>query len=93
VPRRTLEGVSFQPHDVPIGPVAFRLGQGVLIDGLEAALLGQNAGTKFRALIPPEHGYLDTSMEPQPPTFAAKRQIVNHSKEPLLFEIQLLKVT
>ena len=31
----TLEGVSFQPKDVPVGPVAFRLGAGRLIPGLE----------------------------------------------------------
>lgn len=46
-------------------------------------------------LIPPELGYVDGSgqQQPQPPTFATKRQLANHSKEPLLFEVQLLKVT
>jgi hypothetical protein len=30
---------------------------------------------------------------PQPPTFATKRQLVNHCREPLLFEVALLRVT
>lgn len=31
----TIEGVSFQPKDTPVGPVAFKLGNGTLIPGLE----------------------------------------------------------
>lgn len=31
----TVEGVSFQPRDVPVGPVAFELGSGQLVPGLE----------------------------------------------------------
>ena len=47
-----------------------------------------------RALIPPSAGYSDCdNQEPQPPTFATKRQLVNHCKEPLMFEVQLLRVT
>lgn len=31
-------------------------------------------------------------LQPQMPTFATKRQLANHSTEPLLFEIELLRV-
>ncbi|KAI8469354.1 MAG: hypothetical protein J3K34DRAFT_385891 [Monoraphidium minutum] len=88
----TLEGVSFQPRDVPVGPVAFRLGGGDLIPGLEEVLAGMAPGGRRRALVPPELGYTSSALQPQPPTFATKRQLANHSREPLLFEVQLLRV-
>lgn len=84
--------MSFQPRDVPTGPVSFPVGQGRLIEGLDAALAGQMPGAKLRVLVPPERGYVDPKLEPSPPGFAAKRQIVNHNREPLLFEVQVLKV-
>jgi FKBP-type peptidyl-prolyl cis-trans isomerase len=87
-----VEGVSFQPRDVPVGPVSFKLGAGELIPGLEEVLTGMQQGGKRRALIPPEVGYAGLASEPQPPTFATKRQLENHKSEPLLFELQLLKV-
>jgi FKBP-type peptidyl-prolyl cis-trans isomerase len=49
-------------------------------------------GGKRRVLVPPEAGYVSSVLQPQPPTFATKRQLANHSSEPLLFEIQLLRV-
>lgn len=91
----TVEGVSFQPSDVPVGPVSFKLGSGVLIPGLDEALTGMQQGGKRRILVPPELGYVSSSTgaaEPQPPTFATKRQLANHSREPLLFEVQMLKI-
>ena len=77
---------------MPIGPVAFRVGRAEVIDGLDAALLGARQGAKMRVLVPPAAGYVDARQQPTPPTFAAQRQIANHSKEPLLFEVQVLKV-
>eukprot|EP00879_Flechtneria_rotunda_P002872 GHRR01003087.1.p1 GENE.GHRR01003087.1~~GHRR01003087.1.p1 ORF type:complete len:230 (+),score=78.33 GHRR01003087.1:1046-1735(+) len=88
----TIEGVSFQPKDVPIGPVKLQLGSDQVIQGLQDALIGMQQGSKRRILVPPQLGYLSTALQPQPPTFATKRQLANHSSEPLLFEIQLLRV-
>jgi len=83
-----VEGVSFQPRDVPTGPVTARLGAGQLIPGLEEVLAG-----KRRALVPPSAGYADAAdAAPQPPTFATQRQLRNHQNEPLLFEMQVLRV-
>ena len=31
--------------------------------------------------------------EPQPPTFATQRQLQNHCTEPLLFEVEMLRIT
>ena len=131
----TVEGVSFQPRDVPIVPLEVSLvttskgsihvlinaascwgrqnllahcllpsrschrwcgtqGTGDLIPGLEEALVGMKPGAKRRAMIPPQLGYSgpNAELQPQPPTFATKRQLLNHSNEALLFEVQLLKI-
>lgn len=101
----TVEGVSDQPKDVPVGPVSFRLGGGSgggggggggaganLIPGLEEVLLGMSPGGRARALVPPELGYTSSALQPQPPTFATKRQLANHSREPLLFEVEVLRI-
>jgi FKBP-type peptidyl-prolyl cis-trans isomerase len=97
----TVEGASFQPKDVPVGPVSFRLGaEGGLIPGLSEVLAGMSPGGRVRALVPPELGYVAAAvgagagqpLGPQPPTFATKRQLANHQTEPLLFEVELLRV-
>lgn len=60
--------------------------------GLEAALDGMRVGGKRRILVPPSLGYTQPSLEPQPPGFAARRQVASNSRNPLLFEVQLLRV-
>ena len=50
-------------------------------------------GGKRRILVPPTLGYtIDSSLEPKMPTFGTQRQLENHKKEPLLFEVQLLRI-
>lgn len=50
-------------------------------------------GGKRRALLPPGAAYGSyPSAEPQPPTFAARRQVAVHAREPLVFEVALVKV-
>jgi FKBP-type peptidyl-prolyl cis-trans isomerase len=90
----TQEGVSFQPRDVPVGPVGFELGSGQLVKGLEDGIIGMAIGAKRRILVPAELGYSDDvdHLEPQPPTYSTKRQLLNHYKEPLLFEVRVLRV-
>lgn len=43
----TVEGVSFQPRDVPVGPVLLQLGRGSVVPGLEEALVGMAAGEQL----------------------------------------------
>ncbi|GJM90529.1 hypothetical protein PR202_ga06816 [Eleusine coracana subsp. coracana] len=63
---------------------------------------------KRRALIPPEVGYVDETLKPIPEEvqnlqiydysfsiqlqFGPRRSLLSHAKEPLVFEVQLLKV-
>lgn len=54
----TIEGVSFQPKDVPVGPIRLQLGSGDVIEGLETAVVGMRQGGKRRILVPPEVGYV-----------------------------------
>ncbi|KAG0617161.1 hypothetical protein M758_5G169100 [Ceratodon purpureus] len=73
-------------------PAVLPLGTGKIIPGLEEVLAGMRPGGKRRALIPPEVGYTDPSLEPQPREFGPRRALMSHAKEPLVFEVQLIKI-
>lgn len=88
----TVEGASFQPKDVPIGPVVLTLDSNATIPGLVAGIEGMQKSGRRRILVPPKLGYVEEALQPQMPTFATKRQLSNHKKEPLLFEVELLNV-
>ena len=88
----TIEGVSFQPRDVPVAPLRVTLGNGSLIKGLDEVLQGMTPGSKRRAVIPARLGYVSDDLQPQPPTFATRRQLLNHKDEPLLFEVLMVRV-
>ncbi len=67
-------------------------GKGALIAGLDELLTGMRPGEKRRALIPPALGYVRDGLLPQPPDFGQRRQVAVHSKEPLVFEVRLVKI-
>lgn len=73
-------------------PVTLPLDGGEMIRGLKDVIIGMKAGGKRRALIPPEVGYVDESLQPVPEEFGPRRSLLSHAKEPLVFEVQLLKV-
>ncbi len=56
------------------------------------AVVGMRAGGVRRVLVPPRLGYTSDSVRPRPPTFGAGRRLANHADEPLLFEIELVRV-
>jgi hypothetical protein len=73
-------------------PVTLSLGDKQIISGLKEVLVGMKAGGKRRAFIPPNVGYTSENLEPQPPEFGPRRSLLSHMKEPLVFEVQVLKV-
>ncbi|KAI4340005.1 hypothetical protein MLD38_024885 [Melastoma candidum] len=73
-------------------PVTLPLDESLIIRGLKEVLLGMRVGGKRRALIPPSAGYVDENLQPIPDEFGPRRSLLSHVKEPLIFEVQLLKV-
>ncbi|KAF7141459.1 hypothetical protein RHSIM_Rhsim06G0232700 [Rhododendron simsii] len=63
-----------------------------IIKGLMEVLVGMKVGGKRRALIPPSAGYINEYLQPVPEEFGPRRSLFSHANEPLVFEVQLLKV-
>ena len=49
-------------------------------------------GGRRRVLVPPQAGWVDGNVKPQPATFGAGRRLENHREEPLLMEIDLVRI-
>ncbi|EEC72688.1 hypothetical protein OsI_06261 [Oryza sativa Indica Group] len=73
-------------------PVTLALDGKEMIRGLKDVIVGMKTGGKRRALIPPQVSYTDESLQPIPEEFGPRRSLLSHAKEPLVFEVQLLKV-
>ncbi|XP_071692758.1 peptidyl-prolyl cis-trans isomerase FKBP16-1, chloroplastic [Rutidosis leptorrhynchoides] len=73
-------------------PVILPLNDKETIKGLKEVIIGMKAGGKRRALIPPSVGYVNENLGPIPNEFGPRRSLLSHVKEPLIFEVQLLKV-
>ncbi|PSR85419.1 Peptidyl-prolyl cis-trans isomerase [Actinidia chinensis var. chinensis] len=73
-------------------PVILPLDENQIIKGLKEVLVGMKVGGKRRALIPPSAGYINETLEPIPDKFGPRRSLLSHANEPLVFEVQLLKV-
>ncbi|PQQ20337.1 peptidyl-prolyl cis-trans isomerase FKBP16-1 chloroplastic [Prunus yedoensis var. nudiflora] len=73
-------------------PVILPLDEKQIIAGLKEVLLGMRIGGKRRALIPPYVGYINENLKPIPEEFGPRRSLLSHVNEPLIFEVQLLKV-
>ncbi|XP_028955312.1 peptidyl-prolyl cis-trans isomerase FKBP16-1, chloroplastic isoform X2 [Malus domestica] len=73
-------------------PVILPLDEKQIIEGLKEVLVGMKTGGKRRALIPPYVGYTNENLKPIPEEFGPRRSLLSHVNEPLIFEVQLLKV-
>ncbi|CAI8596765.1 unnamed protein product [Vicia faba] len=73
-------------------PVILPLDEDEMILGLKQVLTGMRVGGKRRALIPPSVGYVNESLKPIPEEFGPRRSLLSHAQEPLVFEVQLLKI-
>ncbi|KAH1121271.1 hypothetical protein J1N35_004431 [Gossypium stocksii] len=73
-------------------PATLPLDENQIIKGLKDVLTGMKVGGKRRALIPPSVGYINENLKPIPDEFGPRRSLLSHAKEPLIFEVQLLKI-
>ncbi|KAI9115751.1 hypothetical protein K1719_013420 [Acacia pycnantha] len=73
-------------------PVILPLDESQMIEGLKEVLTGMRIGGKRRALVPPSVGYVNENLQPVPEEFGPRRSLFSHAKEPLVFEVQLLKI-
>ncbi|WCJ32043.1 FKBP-like peptidyl-prolyl cis-trans isomerase family protein [Euphorbia peplus] len=73
-------------------PVILPMEDSKTIKGLKEVLIGMKVGGKRRALIPPSLGYINENLKPVPDEFGPRRSLLSHANEPLIFEVQLLKV-
>nr|XP_007140127.1 hypothetical protein PHAVU_008G086200g [Phaseolus vulgaris]ESW12121.1 hypothetical protein PHAVU_008G086200g [Phaseolus vulgaris] len=73
-------------------PVTLPLDENQMIVGLKEVLIGMRVGGKRRALIPPSAGYVNENLKPIPEEFGPRRSLFSHAQEPLVFEVQLLKI-
>ncbi|XP_020531166.1 peptidyl-prolyl cis-trans isomerase FKBP16-1, chloroplastic isoform X5 [Amborella trichopoda] len=73
-------------------PAILLLDEKKIIKGLKEVLIGMKAGGKRRALVPPGVGYTNENLQPIPEEFGPRRSLLSHANEPLVFEVQLLKI-
>ncbi|KAF8026425.1 hypothetical protein BT93_F3031 [Corymbia citriodora subsp. variegata] len=73
-------------------PIVLQLDENQIIRGLKEILIGMKVGGKRRGLIPPSVGYINENLKPIPDEFGPRRSLLSHANEPLIFEVQLLKV-
>ncbi|XP_060972779.1 peptidyl-prolyl cis-trans isomerase FKBP16-1, chloroplastic isoform X3 [Cannabis sativa] len=73
-------------------PVILPLDENEIIKGLKDVIVGMRVGGKRRALIPPSVGYINENLQPIPQEFGPRRSLMSHMNEPLIFEVQLLKL-
>lgn len=75
---------------------SFRAGSGTVVEGFERGVRGMREGGRRRFVVPPSLGYGDkptaNSPGPIPPGFGPRRALASHSREPLIFEVLVVKV-
>ncbi|XP_024533156.1 peptidyl-prolyl cis-trans isomerase FKBP16-1, chloroplastic-like isoform X2 [Selaginella moellendorffii] len=73
--------------------LTFQLGGKTVPRAVELGMEGMKLGGKRRILVNPDLGWTQESMQPQPTTAAAGRRLMNSFQKPLLFEIELVKIS
>ena len=74
----------------------FKAGSGQVIPGFAQAVAGMRPGGRRRFVVPPELGYSAGAGPgqpgPIPPGWGERRALESHRREPLVFEVQVVKV-
>lgn len=75
---------------------SFRTGNGQVVQGFEIGVDGMSEGGRRRFVVPPSLGYVKGTGKqdpgPIPPDFGARRSLSAHSREPIIFEVLVVKV-
>ena len=67
--------------------------KGKLPAAVTPAVVGMRKNGIRRVLVPPALGWgLDPSTLPQPDNYGGSRRLANHRDEPLLFEVEMVRV-
>lgn len=73
------------------------VGKGEVIEGFDKGVLGMRQGERRRFVVKPEVGYVEGVKKgakgPLPPGWGEKRALASHVKEPLVFEVLIVKVS
>lgn len=74
----------------------FRAHSGDVIRGFDIALAGMREGGRKRFVVPPSLGYVAGTKQnnpgPIPPEFGPRRALASHVREPLIFEVVVVRV-
>lgn len=74
----------------------FRARSGDVIRGFDIALAGMREGGRKRFVVPPSLGYVAGTKQnnpgPIPPEFGPRRALASHAREPLIFEVVVVRV-
>ena len=73
--------------------VSFVLGAANLPRAVTPCVVGMRKGGIRRILVPPNLGWVDDSVVPKPDSFGAARRLENYRDGPLLFEIEVVRVS
>lgn len=84
---------------IDTGELSFRVGDGVVVKGLEEGVMGMKQGGRRRLLIPAELGYVSNQEQPIPKGFAEFQRFKNLYLNPdrpykpdVVFDVTLLKI-
>lgn len=84
---------------IDAGELSFRVGDGVMVKGLEEGVIGMKQGGRRRLLIPAELGYVTNKEQPIPKGFAEFQRFKNLYLNPdrpykpdVVFDVTLLKI-
>lgn len=72
--------------------LTFQYGGGQVPRAIELGMQGMQAGGKRRILVRPELGWISPRLLPLPTSSAAERRFNNNKRQPLLFEVELVKL-
>lgn len=74
----------------------FRTGKGEVVEGFERGVDGMKIGGRRRFVVPASMGYVEgvgvRKPGPIPPEWGGRRALDSHKKEPLIFEVQVVRI-